>query len=99
MSKWLPVAVHDGDRANSCWVTSALTMNSRSTSALFRIASVCALLLSSFCPPALSRQAEVNTPTWQGEVRREAQAQNWAKALEIVDGVLKNHPRDDDVKA
>lgn len=85
------------DRDVICRRSPKRFMNSRSNSPLFRIASAGALLLSSFCPSALSQQA---TPlTWQDEVRREAQAQNWAKALAIVDSILKTHPQDDDVKA
>lgn len=53
-------------------------------------------MFASFCPCALSQQT---APTWQDEVRRDAQAQNWAKALEIVDSILKTRPEDDDVKA
>ena len=72
-------------------------MSFQSSSALCRIASTCALLLSFCCAAAVPQQAA--PPTWQDEVRREAQAQNWAKALDIVDSVLKTHPHDDDVKA
>lgn len=55
------------------------------------------MLFSSFCSSARSQQTAPRD--WQDEVRSEAQAHNWAKALEIVDGILKSHPQDDDVRA
>lgn len=45
------------------------------------------------------RSQQVPLTNWQGEVRRDAQDQNWAKALEIVGQILKAQPQDVDARA
>lgn len=71
-------------------------MVSHSSRAVFRIGTVGVCLLGAFAVVAGSQQAPVG---WEDEIRRDAEAQNWTKALEIVDGVLADAPQDDDARA
>jgi tetratricopeptide (TPR) repeat protein len=74
-------------------------MRSHPACVVFRIGTSVALqacLLGTFALTAAARQ---ESPNWQDEVRRAAEAQHWTHALDVVNGVLASDPHDDDARS
>src|SRR5215469_16182816 len=65
----------------------------------FQIGTVALFLASLTAATARTEPDRQSSPDWQAEVRADTQSRNWTKALEVVNGVLGNDPRDQDGRA
>jgi len=64
----------------------------------FQIGTSAVFFASLLALPALAHSARQSSD-WQAEVRADAEAQNWTKALAVLNGVLSNDPSDQDARA
>jgi tetratricopeptide (TPR) repeat protein len=74
-------------------------MRSHLAPAVFRTGTIAAAFVALCAPFASAVSASQVSANWQDEVRRDAEAQHWTQALDVVNGVLAAYPHDDDARA